>query len=256
MPLHLVGEPVLISGVALSTLSTGRTGECLRFRWGIWVPSELGDVPEGWRVGTVGDELEALVSGQRPKGGAVAEGVPSVGAENIIGLGHYGFANEKYVPAAFFDKLKERGAEVRDGDVLLYKDGASIGRKTYFDRGFPHPECAVNEHVFIVRLKRADMQRYLYFWLDQPSITEEIVALNSNSAQPGINKTGVRGLPLLRPPARMVEAFDDIARSLTDRLFANCHESRALAALRDTLLPTLVSGTVRVGRSLKAGLKD
>jgi type I restriction enzyme S subunit len=208
--------------------------------------SELGEIPDGWEVGTLGQVLGELVSGARPKGGAAQEGVPSVGAENVIGLGRYEFSKEKYVPRAFFNELQRKGAAVRPGDVLLYKDGAQIGRKTYFDYGFPHEQCAVNEHVFIVRAKHAHYQRYLFFWLDQDWMTQEIISLNSNSAQPGINQQGVRALPLLKPPYAMVEAFDRLSKKLTDRLFAACHESRTLAALRDALLPKLISGELRV----------
>ena len=211
------------------------------------IPSELGEIPEGWGVGVVGDELAELVSGQRPRGGAVKEGVPSIGAENVIGIGKYDFNREKYIPADFFERLKKRGADVRNGDVLLYKDGAQIGRKTYFDGDFPHRQCAVNEHIFILRLRNRQAQRYLYFWLDQHWITREIVALNSNSAQPGINQTGVRSLPLMLPPAEVIAAVNGIIAPLTERIFANSQESCALARLRDTLLPRLVSGELRVG---------
>ncbi|MCD6390283.1 MAG: DUF559 domain-containing protein [Desulfobulbaceae bacterium] len=211
-----------------------------------FVDSELGPIPEGWEVGTIGQVLGELMSGARPKGGAAQEGIPSVGAENVIGLGRYNFSKEKYVPRDFFKVLQRKGAAVRPGDVLLYKDGAQIGRKTYFDCGFPHKECAVNEHVFIVRTKHPHYQRYLFFWLDQDWITQEIISLNSNSAQPGINKLGVRGLPLLMPSTEVVEEFDRVAKKFTDRLFKACHESRTLVALRDTLLPKLISGDLRV----------
>ena len=197
-------------------------------------------------MGTVGDILAELVTGARPKGGAADEGVPSVGAENVIGLGRYDYSKEKYVPREFFQQLKVRGAEIRNGDVLLYKDGAYIGRKTYFDCDFPHAECAVNEHVFILRSKHRWMQRYLFFWLDLPWMTEEIIALNSSSAQPGINQAGVRGLPLLLPADQVVQEFDQLVKPLIDDIFRNCHESRTLAALRDALLPKLIRGEIRV----------
>lgn len=216
--------------------------------------SPLGKVPTGWRVVSLGEELADLVSGSRPRGGAVEAGVPSIGAENVIGLGHYDFSKEKYVPSEFFDRLKVKGADVRSGDVLLYKDGARIGRKTYFDCGFPHSKCAVNEHVFILRLQRPEAHRYLFFWLDQDRMTQEIIGLNSNSAQPGINQTGVRGLPFLVPCVDVVAAFDKKVYHLTSRLFSNCNHSRTLAALRDALLPKLISGDLRVkdaGRFLK-----
>lgn len=40
---------------------------------------------------------------------------------------------------------------LRNRDVVVYKDGANIGRSSYFGDGFPHDRCAVNEHVFILR---------------------------------------------------------------------------------------------------------
>ena len=206
------------------------------------VPSELGEIPEGWEVKALGDELAELVSGARPRGGAVESGIPSIGAENVNGLGQHDYAKEKYVPTEFLERLKAKGAQIQDADVLLYKDGAHVGRKTYVDCGYPHSVCAVNEHVFILRLRNREAQRYLFSWLDQDWMTQEISSLNSNSAQPGINQVGVRGLPIMVPPDGVFRAFNQQAGHLTDRLFANCHESRSLAAQRDALLPRLVSG--------------
>ena len=208
--------------------------------------SKLGKIPDGWEPTLLGKELAELISGSRPKGGSVEAGIPSIGAENIIGLGHYDFSKEKYIPAEFFEKLKTKGADLRRGDVLLYKDGVKVGRKTYFDQGFPHSECAVNEHVFILRMQRPELQRYLFFWLDQPWVTQEIISLNSNSAQPGINKSGVKSLPFLLPTLDAISNFDKNILHLMNRLFANCLESKFLVALRDTLLPKLVRGELCV----------
>src|SRR5436190_4629597 len=64
------------------------------------IASPLGDIPEGWEVTTLGAQLSALESGKRPKGGIrdVDDGVPSIGAENIEGIGRHDFAAEKYIP--------------------------------------------------------------------------------------------------------------------------------------------------------------
>ena len=209
-------------------------------------PSELGEIPEGWAVKALGDELKTLVSGSRPRGGAVDAGIPSIGAENVNGIGRHDYSKEKYIPEAFFDRMKTKGAAVQNGDVLLYKDGARIGRKTYLDCGYPYSDCAVNEHVFILRLKNRDAQKYLFFWLDQNWMTQEIISLNSNSAQPGINQKGVRSLPFMVPSDQALAAFNLQIGDMTDRIFANCHESNALSGLRNTLLPKLVSGDVKV----------
>ncbi|MHB2153727.1 restriction endonuclease subunit S [Calditrichota bacterium GD2] len=219
------------------------------------VDSELGEIPEGWKVGKLNDVLSELVSGARPKGGSVEKGIPSIGAENIKGLGKYDFSKEKYVPRYFFEKLKAKGADVRDRDVLLYKDGAQIGRKTYFEKSFPYEECAVNEHVFILRSKMPQMQRFIYFWLDQPWMTEEIISLNSNSAQPGINKMGIFSLPILIPQNAIVIIFDNIITPLISKLFTNCNHIRILSDLRDILLPKLINGEIRI-KNAERFLKD
>ena len=210
------------------------------------VTSELGEIPQGWEVRALREELEALFSGKRPRGGAVDAGIPSIGAENIDGLGQHDYSKEKYIPSDLFGGMKSKGRVIRNGDVLLYKDGAHIGRKTYVDCDFPYRECTVNEHVFIARLGNRHAQRYLFFWLDQDWMTEEIASLNSNSAQPGINKEGVRSLPILVPSPDVLSKFGQEVGNLTSRIFANCHESRALAGQRHSLLPELVSGKVRV----------
>jgi len=166
---------------------------------GEMVESEMGMIPEGWRVGRLGDLLSSIETGARPKGGVgyLSEGIPSIGAENIIGLGVYDYSKKKFISIKFFTKMNK--GIIKSGDVLLYKDGASLGRKSIFMDEFPHKICAVNEHVFIIRTNNQLNQIYLYFWLDQSFMTEKIKNLNANSAQPGINRPGVSSLPILIP---------------------------------------------------------
>jgi len=204
--------------------------------------SPLGKIPKGWEATSLGDVGIGISTGKRPKGGVrdLMEGVPSIGAENVLGLGRYDYGKTKYVPVEFFESMKS--GIVDDRDVLLYKDGASLGRKSYFQDGFPYQECCVNEHVFLLRTGNPHRQRYLYFWLDQPSMTEEIVNLNSNSAQPGINRGGVESLPFLVPTDDVLDAYDSLVSPVFGQLFANCLANRALEDTRDALLPKLLSG--------------
>ncbi len=110
----------------------------------------LGKIPEGWEASTLGDNIVALESGRRPKGGVtgIAEGIPSIGAENVIGIGKHDFSKERYVPHEFFDSLN-KGGVVKDGDVALYKDGANIGRSTYFRDGYPIRNAVLMNMYFL-----------------------------------------------------------------------------------------------------------
>lgn len=210
------------------------------------VDSELGPIPEGWEVKRLDDVLSEIESGKRPKGGVkqLSTGIPSIGAENILGIGKYDYSKEKYVPDEFFRTMKK--GIVRNRDILLYKDGAQIGRKSMFREDFPHEKCCINEHVFILRANEEFLQNYLYFWLDQDWMTEKIKNLNANAAQPGINQNGVKSLPVLVPTQVVLEGFDDLLEPILTLLFILAKKQDILCRTRELLLPKLISGEIDV----------
>ena len=176
--------------------------------------SPLGRIPEGWEVAVLGEHLIGLESGKRPKGGVgdLEFGVPSVGAENIFGIGRHKYQSEKYVSCEFFEGMRK--GIVKDGDVAIYKDGAYIGRSAYFRDRFPHVKFCVNEHVFLLRTTGKGLtQNILFLWLQEPATVSTIRATNANVAQPGINQTGVNGLPLIVPSLDIAGRFDELARA-------------------------------------------
>lgn len=213
---------------------------------GEMVESEFGMIPKKWRFSNLDEVLTTIEAGNRPKGGSgnLTEGVPSIGAENIIGLGQYDYSKEKYVSVDYFNKMKK--GIVKSKDVLLYKDGAQLGRKTFFMDGFPHNKCCINSHVFILRGNESISQEYLYLWLDQYKMTEKIKNLNANSAQPGINQMQVKTLAILLPNKNIIDKVTKIIESLFKVIFNNCKENKKNFELRDTLLPKLMSGEIRV----------
>lgn len=213
---------------------------------GEMVDSELGEIPVGWEEGTLKDILHSIESGTRPKGGIkeLSEGIPSIGAENIKGLGNFDYSKNKLISKEFF--LNMKNGVVKDKDVLLYKDGANIGRKSLFMENYPFKDCCVNEHVFVLRTNNKSNPFYLYFWLDQPWMTEEIKNLNANTAQPGINKKSVNTLIMLIPNKNILTKFNRVVDPLMSRLFLNSLENKKLSQIRNTLLPKLISGKIRV----------
>lgn len=210
------------------------------------VESELGMIPEGWEVKTLGDVLSVLESGSRPRGGIdpnVTE-IPSIGAENVLGLGKYDYSKEKFVTREYYEGMRK--GHIKSGDVLLYKDGAKLGRKSMFKNDFPHNECCINEHVFILRTNELCSQAYLYFWLDLPNVTQGIINLNSNAAQPGINQRDVKSLQILVANPEIRIAFDNIGYPILKEIFNLAKKNNNLLQSRDILLPKLISGKIDV----------
>ncbi|WP_411132546.1 restriction endonuclease subunit S [Vibrio vulnificus] len=210
--------------------------------------SELGEIPEGWSVEQLGDHLNVLQTGSRPKGGVggITEGVPSVGAENILGVGKYTYGKEKFVSREFFDKLK-RGV-VEDFDFLLYKDGGKPGefkpRVSMFGCGFPYSEFAINEHVFRMRSESLG-QAFLYFQIGHKRVLDELANRGGKAAIPGINQTDVKTIPVLVPGAAdLLTEFNEFAQKIIESILKKSNESNHLVSIRDTLLPKLLNGEI------------
>jgi type I restriction enzyme S subunit len=210
--------------------------------------SELGLIPEGWHVDYLGDHLTVLQTGSRPKGGVggITEGVPSVGAENILGVGKYTYGKEKFVSREFFEKLK-RGV-VEDFDFLLYKDGGKPGefkpRVSMFGCGFPYSEFAINEHVFRMRSESLG-QAFLYFQVGHKRVLDELANRGGKAAIPGINQTDVKTIPIIVPDSSgVLERFNEFSKKILENILKTSNESNQLAKVRDTLLPKLLSGEI------------
>ena len=208
--------------------------------------SPLGKIPNDWTISNLENILSCIESGSRPKGGINSNDteIPSIGAENIIGLGKYDYNKEKYISDEFYKKMK-RG-KIQSLDVLLYKDGAQLGRKSIFGENFPHSKCCVNEHVFILRTNEKCSQYYLFFTLDTVVNTEKIKQLNTNAAQPGINQAQVNGLTIILAQRNIIEKFDVIISPIVSEIFKLCIKNQTLKQTRDILLPRLISGEINV----------
>ena len=204
-------------------------------------------VPEGWNIQTVNDLQEKLESGSRPKGGidsSIKNGIASVGAENVIGLGQYNYASEKIVSNEFFEKAK-RGI-IENKDILIYKDGAYIGRTSLFQDNFPHEKAMVNEHVFTLHAEKESYQYFLFFTLYQKTYFEKMQKLNKNAAQPGINQDAIKSLKLLVPTDNLVNKYDELVTPMVDKIFTLAKQIVDLQSARDKLLPRLMNGELEV----------
>jgi type I restriction enzyme S subunit len=213
--------------------------------------SIIGKKPAGWDVTTLDRTLSILETGGRPKGGVggISEGVPSIGAESIVGVGQFDFGKTKFVPVDFHARMTK--GRIASHDVLLYKDGGRPGEYephvSMFGNGFPFEVCSINEHVYRLRTNERLSQEYLYFWLTSERSLAEMRTKGTGVAIPGLNSSAVRSLSVLVPPPAVVEAFTRQAPPHVTQIFANARQSRTLATLRDTLLPKLLSGELTVG---------
>ena len=212
--------------------------------------SALGLVPRGWRVDPLVKWLAVLETGRRPKGGVsgIESGVPSIGAESIVRMGAFDYGKTKFVSHEFFEKMKSGVLESHD--VLLYKDGGKPGvflpRVSMFGDGFPFETCGINEHVFRIRLKQPFGQVFLYFWLWSDAVMHELKHRGGKAAIPGINQADVKEQRIAVPDNAILARYEEVTLPLVSAVFKNAKQAQTLTTLRDTLLPRLISGQLRL----------
>lgn len=198
----------------------------------------------------LGDVVEVLESGMRPRGGVkgIEDGVPSVGAESITRMGEFDYSKTKYIPRDFFDSM--RRGHVEDFDILVYKDGGKPGmfipHVSMAGDGYPFPRFAINDHVYRLRVAPPYGQAFMYFWLSTSQSTEEMARRGTGAAQPGLNQSNFKQVPVPRMDADALEAVDQRLMNLARLLLHYAKEQRLLAELRDALLPKLLTGELRI----------
>lgn len=217
------------------------------FKDGKFVDSELGMIPEELTISRIGDIPHTIESGRRPKGGAVLKGIPSIGAENIKGLGYYDYSKTKYIPEDF--ALTTNRGKVYGYELLIYKDGGKPGyfipNYTIFGEGFPFDEMYINEHVFRLDFMNKEYNVFAYFYMQTPYIMNQLNSIGGKAAIPGINTKDVESLPIFNGDNKKIQEFGNLVLPMITTILRNCRENARLAQLRDTLLPRLMSGKLK-----------
>ena len=205
------------------------------------------EIPEGWKVKKIGEIIEPLESGKRPKGGidkTLKEGIPSLGAECIDELGIFNFSSTRYIPYSFQNKIIS--GVIKNNDILIYKDGAYVGKTTIFKDNFPFDYATINEHIFLIRAKNVLFQNFLLFTLKQKNYFDIMQSLGQKAAQPGLNQEDLKSIKILVPNQKNITQFYIYSEKLLMSIFKNANQFKELESLRDWLLPMLMNGQVSV----------
>lgn len=189
-----------------------------------------------------------LETGKRPKGGAVASGIPSIGAENVKQLGVVNFSSAKFIPEEFAAKMKT-GA-INGYELLLYKDGGKPGtfipHFSMFGEGFPYQKFFINEHVFKLDFGNKGFNEFAYFFMQTDYAYHWLANNGGKAAIPGINQQNVKDIWIFSPENSKVKEFGEWVQPLFTTILKNCAQNVKLAELRDTLLPKLMSGELDI----------
>jgi type I restriction enzyme S subunit len=193
--------------------------------------SPLGKVPRGWRVGTVGDDFN-LTMGQSPPGHTYNQ----IGDGVSFFQGRTDFGFRFPTPRVY---CTEPTRFAHPGDTLV-SVRAPVG-----DINMANERCCVGRGVGAIRHK-SDSRSYTYYFM--LSIKGELERFEAEGTVFGsINKRDFQNIDCIIPPTEIVQRFEKLVSPLDQSIENRTTHTRTLAALRDTLLPKLLSGEVGVG---------
>ncbi len=197
------------------------------------VDSELGEIPEGWEVKSL-DEIAAFLNGlalQKFPATDPTDSLPVIKiAELRNGISFKSDRASRDVPEKYI---------INDGDFLFSWSGSLLAK--FWTEG----EGALNQHLFKVTSERYPMW-FVSHWVHHHLEEFQSIAASKATTMGHIQRGHLKSAMTICPDQGALKKFDVVMAPLVDEAIQNELESRSLAALRDTLLPKLVSGELRV----------
>lgn len=200
------------------------------FKDGKFVDSELGMIPEGWRVGVLAD-IANITMGQSPKGTSYNE----IGDGISFYQGRAEFGN-RFPSVRLFTTEPSRYAEPYS---VLLSVRAPVG-----DINIAVERCCIGRGLASILSKNKHQSFVLYTMF---FLKKELDKFNSEGTVFGsINRSSLENLKIIIPPVDIIDKFENLTSKIDVMLLNLFQETTSLAQLRDTLLPRLMSGELEI----------
>jgi type I restriction enzyme S subunit len=199
--------------------------------------SELGEIPSGWATGRLEEILEIDPPRQLRRGSVSPylemKGVPTSGHSAVDVI------------------LREfsSGSKFRNGDTLLARITPCLENgKTAFVDFLKDGEIGWGSTEFIVICGRREETNPFAYYLARSEVFRNNAIQNmvGSSGRQRVPSDAVSGFTLQMPPEEILVKFGLLASDLMRRISANADQSVILSKIRDTLLPKLISGELRI----------
>ncbi len=203
---------------------------------GDFVESELGLIPKDWKVlslSAIANYTNGLAMQKyRPTDGE--SGLPVLKIKEL-GQGRTDESSELCSPSLIGSKYI-----IDDGDIIFSWSG------TLMVKVWCGGKCGLNQHLFVVEPKEHP-HWFVYLWTKHHLDNFIHIAKDKAVTMGHIKRGELDKAKVIVPDEINMATIDSIMRPLHNQIISNMKESRRLASLRDTLLPHLMSGELRVG---------
>ncbi|MBU0657018.1 MAG: restriction endonuclease subunit S [Gammaproteobacteria bacterium] len=214
----------------------------------VWT-EEMGWIPEGWEVSPLKHLTTKIGSGATPTGGQKVyqdSGTALIRSQNIYDS-EFVWAGLAYISDEAATQLQ--GVTVQSEDVLLNITGASILRTCVVNPNVL--PARVNQHVAIIRAKKGISSWYLHLHLLQKRTKDYLLGLNAGGSREAVTKAHIESVPSLVPNNKILDSFHALIAPNYEKAHQLDNGTITLSRLRDTLLPKLLSGELRIPETEK-----
>lgn len=209
------------------------------FKDGKFVDSELGMIPEGWRVGTIGDIVEFQ------NGFAFSSKDFSENGEykimTIKSVQDGCLVTEGSSKVTEYPTKMPAYCKLQSGDILLSLTG-NVGRCCLVTE----TNLLLNQRVAKIKAKECYDNSFSYALFRLKETKELLISISRGTAQANLSPVEASKLPMVIPSEDARKNFSMISGSIMDKITSIHIENRTLSTLRDTLLPRLMSGELEV----------
>lgn len=204
---------------------------------------EMGWIPEGWEVGTI-KHLTSVKAGYAYKSADFTNiGVPVIKIKNINSNKSVDVIDVDYVPDSIAQKTKDFW--LKTGSLLMAMTGATVGK-------FGLLVCRdseyylLNQRVAKFNTTNSEKLWFVYCNLSLQQNIDFITNAAHGSAQPNISADTISSMPCLLPNNELINLFGQKSNSFFKKILDNKKQIFNLESIRDTLLPKLLSGELRI----------
>ena len=214
------------------------------FKDGKFIDSELGRMPKGWKVGTIGDYCKIRSGFAFKSSWWTGEGVKIVKIKNISSSGILNMDDCSYVSKV--NTLKAKEFSLKSGDILIAMTGATIGKFCLVPA--LKEEMYVNQRVGKFFLGENPIMKipFIYGLLKCENIISQIINKGQGSAQPNISGNDIETVPIIYPPEDIISKYNELVSPYFSMIIENISACDFVSQLRDTLLPRLMSGELQI----------
>jgi type I restriction enzyme S subunit len=204
--------------------------------------SELGEIPTGWRVGTIASSVGEVFDGPHATPKEADEGNVFLGIKNMTGSS-LDLSDVKLIGHDDWSQWTRR-VEPKATDIVFTYE-AALGLFAVIPHGL---KCCLGRRMALIRTKATNGTPHFWFHQFIAKPFQKVIEERSIHGAT-VNRTPLTefpGYPILEPPDTLRLVFDYAASSLWARIHAASNQTASLTALRDTLLPKLISGELRI----------